>query len=125
MRSVHKAAAALRLLVMAAQMFLAASGAAGRDFGPHKALGYVTFVLPLLVAVVAVAARQPRRRILLPVTIAVLVSIQVLIAKIAESMDDTAGHYVFGLHGLVGLLVLALTGAVAADAFRRPQRSSA
>ncbi|MEV6850773.1 DUF6220 domain-containing protein [Actinoplanes sp. NPDC051411] len=124
MRSVHKAAAALLLLVMAAQMFLAASGAAGRDFGPHRALGYVTFVLPLLVAVVAAAARQPRRQLLLPVAIAVLVSIQVLIAKIAENMDDTAGHYVFGLHGLVGMLVLALAGAVAADAIR-PQRSSA
>jgi heme A synthase len=95
------------------------------DFGPHRALGYVTFVLPLLVAVGAATARRPRRarrQILLPVAIAVLVSIQVLIAKIAENMDDTAGHYVVGLHGLLGMLVLALIGAVAADAFR-PQRS--
>jgi hypothetical protein len=124
MKTVHKAAAALLLLVMAAQMFLAASGAAGRDFGPHRALGYVTFVLPLIVAALAAAARLPRRQILLPVAIAALVSVQVLIAKIAENMDDTAGHYVFGLHGLVGLLVLGLTGVIA-GAVLRPQRSDA
>jgi hypothetical protein len=109
MNTIHKATAALLLLVMAAQMFLAASGAAGHDFGPHKALGYVTFVLPLVLAIVAALARKPRRAVVLPVVIAALVSLQVLIAKVAEHLD---APYLFGLHGLNGVVILALAGAV-------------
>jgi hypothetical protein len=111
------------MLVVLAQFFLAASGAfnsASNDeaFRPHRALGYVVFLLPLVMAVVAALARMPGRLIWLAVLVAALDSVQVAIAKIAEAVgdDSTAGQLIFGLHALNGLVVVGVVGLLVRQA---------
>jgi len=112
--------AVLQLLIVLAQFFLAATGAfsakpTDEAFEPHKALGYVTFVLPVVMAVVAAAGRLPGRLTRLSALVAGLVTVQVIIAKIAEARggDGTAGPLLFGLHGLVALVIVAVVGDLA------------
>jgi hypothetical protein len=119
MRKTFAALAFLFLLVVLAQFFLAATGAFSakpddESFAPHRALGYVTFVLPVVMAIVAAAGRLPGRLAALSALIAGLVTVQVVIAKIAEALGDdgTAGPLVFGLHALAGLVVAALAGEI-------------
>ena len=114
------ALAALQLLIVLAQFYLAATGAfsakpAGEAFEPHKALGYATFIVPVVMAVVAAAGRLPGRLTRLSTLVAGLVTVQVIVAKIAESLGDngTAGPLLFGLHGLVALVIVAMVGDLA------------
>jgi len=112
--------AVLQLLIVLAQFYLAATGAFSarpndEAFEPHKALGYVTFVVPVGMAIVAAAGRLPRRLTGLSALVAGLVTVQVIVAKIAESLGDdgAAGPLLFGLHGLVALVIVAIVGDLA------------
>ena len=112
--------AVLQLLIVLAQFYLAATGAFSAKpndeaFEPHKALGYVTFAVPVVMAIVAAAGRLPRRLAGLSALIAGLVTVQVIVAKIAESLGDdgTAGPLLFGLHALVALVIMAVVGGLA------------
>jgi hypothetical protein len=111
--------AVLQLLIVLAQFYLAATGAfsakpTDEAFQPHKALGYATFVVPVVMAIVAAADRLPGRLVRLCALVAGLVTVQVIIAKIAEALgDDGAGPLLFGLHGLVALVVVAVVGDLA------------
>jgi hypothetical protein len=117
MRRIFAGLAGLNLLVVLVQFYLAAVGAfadlpTDESFDAHRALGYVTFVLPVLMAIWAPLAGLPRRFLGLSLAMAALVSVQVLIAKVAEGLDD-GGTWLFGLHGINGLVILAVAGAVA------------
>ncbi|WP_245665613.1 DUF6220 domain-containing protein [Actinoplanes subtropicus] len=112
--------AVLQLLIVLAQFYLAATGAFSAKpndeaFEPHKALGYVTFIVPVVMAIVAAAGRLPGRLTGLSALIAGLVTVQVVVAKIAESLGDdgTAGPLLFGLHALVALVIVAAVGDLA------------
>jgi hypothetical protein len=112
--------AALQLLIVLAQFFLAATGAfsakpTDEAFEPHKALGYATFTVPVVMAVVAAAGRLPGRLTRLSALVAGLVTVQVIVAKSAEALggDGTAGPLLFGLHGLVALVIVAVVGDLA------------
>ena len=133
MRRVFALLATLLVLVVVAQFFLAASGAfdtAPNDesFRPHRALGYVIFLLPVVMTIVAALARMPGRLIGMTALIAGLTVVQVVIAVLAKAFNDTgdtsttAGQLIFGLHAVNGLIILALAGTVAyrARALRRP-----
>lgn len=116
MRRVFIGLAGLNLLVIVVQFYLAAVGAFSdlpqdESFDAHRALGYVTFVLPVLMAVWAPLAGLPRRFLGLSLLMAALVSVQVLIAKVAEGLAGGA-TWLFGLHGVNGLLILAIAGTV-------------
>jgi bacteriorhodopsin len=119
MRRAFAGLATLLVLVVVAQFFLAASGAFSaspndESFAPHRALGWVAFALPVVLAVVGALARVPGRLIGLAALVAGLVSVQVLIAKLADGLGDTstAGQLLFGLHGIGGLAILAVTGTI-------------
>ena len=124
MRRVFALLATLLVLVVVAQFFLAASGAfdtAPNDesFRPHRALGYVIFLLPVVMTIVAAMARMPGRLIGMTALVAGLTVVQVVIAVLARAFDDTgdtsttAGQLVFGLHAINGLIILAVAGTVA------------
>jgi len=122
MRRAFTALAALNLLVILTQFFLAAAGAFttvpnDESFDAHRTLGYVTFLLPVLMIIFAPLADLPRRVTGMSALIAGLVTVQVLIAKVAENLGDdggttTAGPLLFGLHGLNGLAILAISGTI-------------
>ena len=133
MRRVFTVLAALLVLVVVAQFFLAASGAfdtAPNDesFRPHRALGYAIFLLPVVMTIVAALARLPGRLIGMTALVAGLTAVQVMIAVLARAFNDTgdtsttAGQLVFGLHAINGLIILKVAGTVArqARALSRP-----
>ena len=111
MRKAFAGLAALLLVVVVAQFFFAASGGFSTDpdrgaYQPHHVLGYVIFLLPLLMAGIAAVARLPRRLIGLSALVAVLTSVEVLIAKVARAIDG--GEVAFGLHAVVALALFAV-----------------
>jgi hypothetical protein len=112
--------AVLQLLIVLAQFYLAATGAfsarpTDEAFEPHKALGYVTFIVPVVMAIVAAAGRLPGRLTGLSALVAGLVTVQVIVAKIAESLgaEGTAGPLLFGLHALAALVIAGVAGDLA------------
>jgi Family of unknown function (DUF6220) len=123
MRKTFAALAILLMLVVLAQFFFAATGAfdaAPNDeaFRTHRALGYVVFLLPVLMTIVAALARMPGRLIGMTALVAGLVVVQVVIAKVAEALGDgtTAGQLIFGLHGVNGLVVLGVVATIVRQA---------
>lgn len=133
MRRVFAFLAALLVLVVAAQFFLAASGAfdtAPNDesFQPHRALGYGIVLFAILLTIVAALARMPGRLIGMTGLIAGLTVVQSLIRVVAAAFNDsggtstTAGQLVFGLHAVNALAIMAVAGTVArrARALSRP-----
>ena len=122
MRKVFAGLAVVLTLLVVAQFFFAATGgfsAAPNEvsFAPHHALGYVIFVLPLVMCAVGALARIPGRLIGLSALVAALTAVQVVLAEIAKSLGDngngiTAGPLLFGLHGLNGLAILAFAGTI-------------
>jgi hypothetical protein len=120
MRKAFAALAALLLLVVVAEFYFAASGAAdpdGSSYRPHHVLGYVIFLLPLVTAAVGALGRLPGRLIGLAAAVAGLTAVQVVIAKLARALGDTAGPLVFGLHAVNGLVMVAVVGLVARQAW--------
>jgi hypothetical protein len=130
-RKVFAGLAALLVLAVVAQFFLAASGAfdtAPKDesFQPHRALGYVIFLFAVLLTIVAALGRMPGRLIGMAGLVAGLVVVQVVIAELAKALNDTgdtsttAGKLVFGLHAVNGLAIMAVAGTVARQARALP-----
>ncbi|MEU8076488.1 DUF6220 domain-containing protein [Catellatospora citrea] len=125
MRKTFTALAALLMLVVLAEFHFAASGAFGAAtddaaYRPHHLLGYVIFLLPLLMAAVAALGRMPGRLIATTALVAGLTAVQVVIAKVAmafgDAGDGTVGALVFGLHAIGGLALVAVVTAVVRQA---------
>ncbi|XVV07419.1 DUF6220 domain-containing protein [Actinosynnema sp. CA-248983] len=114
MRRVFAVLTYVLMLVVAAEFFFAASGAAGDGslYRPHHVLGYVIFSLPLVMLVVAAVARMPKRMVWLPVLVMGLTGVQVVIAKVARTLDDPTGPLVFGLHAVNGMAIAAVVGVI-------------
>jgi hypothetical protein len=127
MRKAFAGLAILLMLAVVAQFYLAASGAFStapndESFRPHRTLGYVIFLLPVLMTIVAALARMPGRLIGMTGLIAGLTVVQVVIAVLARAFSDTgdtsttAGQLVFGLHAVNGLVIMAVAGSVVRQA---------
>jgi Family of unknown function (DUF6220) len=121
MRKLFIALSAILMAIVLAQFFFAASGGFSTDreeaYGPHHALGYVIFIWPLVMIAVAAIGRMPGRLIGLTALVPVLVSVQVVIAKVAHGMVDngqttTASDLVFGLHGVGGVATAVVAGMI-------------
>jgi uncharacterized protein DUF6220 len=116
MKKVVTGLAALLLLAVAVQFYLAASGAfdsapTDEGFSVHRALGNGVLGIAVLTTIIAAIARMPVRAIVRAGLVAVLVLLQKLIMEIAKGLGDTttAGHLVFGLHGINALAILGLS----------------
>ncbi|MFC4020155.1 DUF6220 domain-containing protein [Micromonospora sp. GCM10011542] len=117
MRKFFAGLAALQMLAIVTQFFLAASGAFDtapneESFQPHRALGGGIVLIAVLVTVVAAIARMPGRLIGMSGLVAGLAIVQFVINGIATALDGTAGGLVFGLHAVNGLAIVAVAGAV-------------
>ncbi|MFC7480338.1 DUF6220 domain-containing protein [Luedemannella flava] len=121
MRKAFAGLAVLLVLVVVAEFYFAASGGfsdapRSESYRPHHVLGYVLFLLPLVMAVVAAVARLPRRLVGLSVLVAGLTSVQVVIAKVALALNDTVGPAVFGLHAVTALALPAVAWLIVRQA---------
>ncbi|MEV6967216.1 DUF6220 domain-containing protein [Hamadaea sp. NPDC051192] len=121
MRKIFAALAGLLVLLVVAQFFFAASGGFSSRPGEeayrgHHMLGYVLFLWPIVMIVVAAIGRMPGRLIGLTAVIPALTTFQVVVAKIAIGMHDsgsgTGSEIVFGLHGIGGLLTGVFAGLI-------------
>jgi hypothetical protein len=118
MRKAFTAVATLVMLAIAAQFFLAASGAFDtapneEAFRPHRSLGFLTIILALVLTLVAALARMPGRIIGLSALLAGLGILQPVIAAIARAFGDsgnpsTVGQLVFGLHAMNALAMVSV-----------------
>lgn len=134
MRKVFAGLAVLLTLAIVAQFFLAASGAFDtapneESFQPHRMLGYGIALLAVLMTVVAAISRMPGRVIGMTGLIAGLALLQGIIRAIASAFGDTgesttAGQFIFGLHAINALVIMALAGTIARRA-REVYRSAA
>jgi hypothetical protein len=124
MRKAFAGLAVALALTVVAQFYLAASGAfdpapADESFGTHRAVGYGIVLFAVLLTIVAPLARVPGRLIGMTALVAVLGVAQALIRLLADAVDDSGdtttnvGQFVFGLHAINGLIMLALAATVA------------
>jgi hypothetical protein len=127
MRKAFTGLAALLMLAVVAQFYLAASGAFStapndESFQPHRALGYGIFLLAVLTTIVAALARIPGRLIGMAGLVVGLTVVQVVIAVLARAFNDTgdtsttAGQLVFGLHAVNGLAIMGVVGTIVRQA---------
>ncbi|MBB5114750.1 hypothetical protein FHU28_004589 [Micromonospora echinospora] len=118
MRKVFAGLAAFLLLVLVVQFFLAASGAFSSEaneeaFRPHRILGLGSILVAVVLTVAAAVMRMPGRIIGLSGLVAGLGILQALIAVIAKAFGDSAvGRYVFGLHAVNGLVMVAVARVI-------------
>ena len=119
MRRVLAILAALLVLLLVVQFFLAASGAfdpAPNDesFQSHRGLGYGIILFAIMLTIVAALARMPGRLIGMTGLVAGLSVVQILIGVLANALNDTgdtsttAGKLVFGLHAVNGLIIVSV-----------------
>ncbi|MFC5818133.1 DUF6220 domain-containing protein [Nonomuraea harbinensis] len=119
MRKLFTGLAALLMLAIVAQFFLAAVGAfdsapTEEAFAPHRLLGYSMLVLAVLTTIIGAVARMPGQLIGRAGLVVGLVIVQVLIREIAKAIGDgsTAGPLVFGLHALNALFIMGVAESV-------------
>src|SRR5262245_16589307 len=127
MRKTFAGLAIVLMLAVVAQFFLAAKGAFStapndESFRPHHALGYVIFLLPVLMAIVGALARMPGRLVGMAGLVTGLTAVQVVITVLARAFNDTghtsttAGELVFGLHAVNGLVIMAVVAVIVRQA---------
>jgi hypothetical protein len=117
MRKAFAGLAILLFLLVVAQFYFAAAGAGSTGsreaaYRPHHALGYVIFIVPVVMMAVAALGRMPGRLIWMPALVSALTSLQVVIAEQGKSLDGAARSMVFGLHAINGLAILLLAGLI-------------
>jgi heme A synthase len=122
MRKAFTGLAAVLMLAIVVQFFLAASGAfdtapTEEAFRPHRILGLGTVLLAILLTVFAALARMPGRLIGRAGLVAGLGVLQPVIVVIAKAFGDTgetttAGQLVFGLHAVNGLMMMAVVRTI-------------
>ncbi|ADB31119.1 hypothetical protein Kfla_2029 [Kribbella flavida DSM 17836] len=138
MRRFFVVLAAVLMLAVFAQFFLAAMGAFDtapkeESFGPHRVLGYVILLFAVVLTVLAAVTRLPGRLIGMTGLAGGLVLLQAVIAAVANAFGDagaagsTAGKVVFGLHALNALIIFGVVEDVlrrARELTRRPAAAS-
>ncbi|GAA1613266.1 DUF6220 domain-containing protein [Catellatospora bangladeshensis] len=125
MRKAFTGLAGLLMLAVVAEFYFAAAGAAEPGlYRPHHVLGYVIFLLPLVMALVAALGGLPRRLIGLALLVVGLTSLQVVIAKAARALGD-GGGLVFGLHAVSGLAIPLVAWLILRQARALPDPATA
>ncbi|MEU2031432.1 DUF6220 domain-containing protein [Nocardia amamiensis] len=123
--------AALLLLAVIAQFYLAASGAfdtapVEESFQPHRTLGYAILVSALVITIAAAVARMPGRLIGLSGLVTGLVIGQSVIREVAKSLgDSSSSHFVFGVHAINGLAIIAVIGMIVRQSHKISRKPAA
>lgn len=119
MRRVFTVTAAVLIVAVVVQFFLAGIGAiqtGPRDtaFAPHETVGWIVLLLSIAVTILAAVARLGKRLIGMAGLTIGLVVLQALIALVADALGDagstakTIGQVIFGLHAVNGLVIMML-----------------
>jgi len=122
MRKAFTGLAAVLMVAIVIQFFLAASGAfdtasTEEAFRPHRMFGLATVLLAVLLTVLGAVARLPGRLIGRAGLVAGLGVLQAVIVVVAKAFGDAgestaAGQLVFGLHAVNGLMMMAVVRTV-------------
>ncbi|WP_454197929.1 DUF6220 domain-containing protein [Nocardia sp. Marseille-Q1738] len=119
MKKAFTGLAALLLLAVIAQFYLAASGAfdtapVEESFQPHRTLGYAILVCALVITIAAAVARMPGRLVGLAGLVTGLVIGQSVIREVATSFGagSSGSHFIFGLHAINGLVIIGVIGMI-------------
>jgi hypothetical protein len=116
LRRIHQGLAWLTVAGLALQFYLAGTGMFGATtFDLHRALGYVVGLLIVLLLILTVVARMPRRVLGLSALLVVLVVVQILLPSLRTSVPWLAA-----LHPVNAMALLGVTSALG-----RAQPSSA
>ncbi|WP_309234824.1 DUF6220 domain-containing protein [Nocardia sp. XZ_19_385] len=125
MKKVFAGLAALLLFAVVTQFYLAASGAfdtapAEESFQPHRALGNAILLFAVVLTVAAAIARVRGRLIGLSGLVAGLVLLQSVIREVATvaGAGSRAGHFIFGLHAVNGLVIAGVIGMIVRESWR-------
>lgn len=125
MRKVCTGLAALLLLAVIGQFYLAAVGAfdaasAEESFRPHRTLANLILLLALVLTVAMAVARMPGRLIGLAGLVTGQVIGQSVIREIARAFgtESSTGPVVFGLHAINGLLIMGVIAMIARESHR-------
>lgn len=123
MKKLVSGLAALLMLTVVVQFYLAASGAfdsapTEEAFRPHRAVGTAILLLAVVLTVLAALVRMPRRFVGTAGSVVLLVLFQSVIREVSKGLGDSsgAGHLLFGLHGLNGMLIVGAVGALVRQA---------
>jgi hypothetical protein len=81
-------------------------------FGFHTGFGYLIFLLALVLFILALAARLGKRRVLFALAVPLAVVVQIVLAWISGSVAAIGF-----LHGINALVIFALTGSLAGQAW--------
>ncbi|WP_040834316.1 DUF6220 domain-containing protein [Nocardia brevicatena] len=132
MKRVFAGLATLLLLAVVTQFYLAASGAFDtapneESFHLHRALGNAILLFSVVLTITAAIAWMPGRLVGSTGLVAGLVVLQSVIREVAGLADDgsSAGHFVFGLHAVNGLVIIGVLGMVVRQSrrmLRQPDR---
>ncbi len=88
-------------------------------FSFHTGFGYVVFIASVVLLILALAARRPKRTKIFAGTLVLLVVIQILLARAAE------GHrWVGPFHAINAFLILGVAIGLAQFAWRRPDAAA-
>jgi heme A synthase len=88
-------------------------------FSFHTGFGYIVFIASIVLLVLALAARRPRRTKIFAGVLVVLVVVQILLAWAAE------GHrWVGPFHAINAFLILGVSIGLAQFAFRKPDAAA-
>ncbi|MGC5053369.1 DUF6220 domain-containing protein [Micromonospora sp. DT48] len=116
MKKLFAGLASLLLFAEVVQFYLAASGAFDtapieESFSPHRFLGYSMLAFAIVLVGVSALARMPGRVIGRTAVVAGLVLVQSLIREVARSFGEgsEAGHLIFGVHAVNGLVIFGVT----------------
>jgi heme A synthase len=88
-------------------------------FSFHTSFGYLVFIAAVVLCLLALAARRPRRTKIFALVLVVAVALQIVLAWAAEST-----HWVGPFHALLAFVILGLSIGLAQFAWRRRPASS-
>jgi len=89
-------------------------------FSFHTGFGYIVFIASIVLLILALAARRPKRTKIFAGVLVLLVVVQILLAWAAEDH-----HWVGPFHAINAFLILGVSVGLAQFAWRRPDAAAA
>jgi hypothetical protein len=108
LNQIHRGLAWLTMAGLALQFYLAGLGMFGAtSFEMHRGIGYLLALLILLLMIVALIGRYPRRALLLSAALIVLTVVQVMLPSLRTTIP-----FIAALHPVNAMAMLGVTAAI-------------